>query len=102
MRTICLVFLVQFWLAAAAPPRVSFSARRDSPILGPGTTLGPGEAPPSGLTIADLNGDGLPDVAVLSASTNSLVVMVDQGDGSFRSGKAINAGLAPGAVVAGD
>ena len=99
MRPIWFLVLAQMLLSAATPPPISFSARRDTPV-GSGNILG-GDAP-SDLTIADFNGDGRPDVAVLSSSTNSLFVLMNQGNGSFRASKAINVGLVPGAVVAGD
>ncbi|MGA2136270.1 MAG: VCBS repeat-containing protein [Bryobacteraceae bacterium] len=93
---------LQMLLGAATPPPISFFARRDTPIEGIGGLPGASVAPPSALTVADFNGDGLPDVAVLSSSTNALIVFLGQGNGSFKAGKTINAGLVPAAVVAGD
>ncbi|MGA2742533.1 MAG: VCBS repeat-containing protein, partial [Bryobacteraceae bacterium] len=101
MRTVCLIFLAQVLLSAGAPPPISFFARRDTPV-GSGNGFGAGLQTTSNLTIADFNGDGLPDVAVVSTSTNSLIVFLNTGAGKFREGKAINAGLSPAAVVAGD
>jgi len=98
MRTIGLLLLAHMLLSAAAPP-ISFFARRDTPV-GIGNIIG-GEAP-SSLTIADFNGDGRPDAAVLSSLTNSLFVLTNLGNGSFREGNAINAGLVPAGLVAGD
>jgi hypothetical protein len=86
-------------LSAAAPPPISFFARRDTVILGSGRTR---QTDPSALAIADFNGDGLPDVAVISSADNQAIVFLSQGNGSFKAGKAINAGPAPGAIVAGD
>jgi hypothetical protein len=101
MRTILFLLLAQMPLSAATPPPISFFARRDTPV-GTGNFLGPGAEAPSSLTIADFNGDGIPDVAVLSETTNTLIVMLSQGNGSFKAGKPINAGLVPAALVAGD
>ena len=66
MRTLFFLLLSQVLLSAAAPTPISFFARRDTPV-GSGNFLSPGAESPSGLTIADFNGDGLPDVAVLSS-----------------------------------
>jgi len=103
MRTLgffLLTLLAQALAGAATPTPISFFARRDSPV-GSGNILGAADAP-SNLTIADFNGDGRPDVAVLSSSTNSLFVLINQGNGAFKGSKPINAGLTPAALVAGD
>jgi hypothetical protein len=98
---ITLFFLIsQILLSAAAPPPISFFARRDTPV-GTGNLLGV-DATPTALTIADFNGDGRPDVAVLSVSTNTMIVYLNQGSGSFKGGKQINVGPTPTALVAGD
>src|SRR5579871_4004133 len=99
MRTLCLLILAQTALSAATPA-ISFYARRDSPV-GASNLLGAAD-PPTNLTIADFNNDGLPDVAVLSQSGNALIVMLNEGNGAFRNGKPVNVGLVPAALVAGD
>jgi hypothetical protein len=43
-----------------------------------------------GVAIGDLNGDGIPDLAVLGIST--LTIMLGNGDGSFRAGSAVSLG----------
>jgi hypothetical protein len=86
--------------SADTPPQISFFARRDTPV-GFAGVFGAAD-PPSSLAIADFNGDGIPDVAVVSASGNSLIVMIDNGNGSFRQGAPINVGLVPAGIVAGD
>jgi hypothetical protein len=86
-------------LSAAAPPPISFFGRRDTVTVGSGSSR---QLIPSALAIADFNGDGLPDVAVVSAADNQVIVFLSQGNGSFRAGKAINAGPAPGALAVGD
>jgi hypothetical protein len=86
-------------LSAAAPTPISFFARRDSPI-GQGSLFG--GLDPSSLTIADFNGDGLPDVAVIGSSANSLIVLTNLGHGRFLGSKPINVGLSPTNLVAGD
>jgi hypothetical protein len=100
MRTICFVLLAQTLLSAATPTPISFFARRDTPV-GSGNLLGASHSP-TGLVLADFNGDGRPDVAVVSASTNALIVYINQDNGSFKGGPVMNVGLTPTAVVAGD
>lgn len=101
IRTAWFALLFQLLLSAAAPPPVSFFAGRDTPV-GSGNLLGQGYQSPSSLTIADFNGDGIPDVAVVSATTNAVIVFLGRGNGSFKSGQPINPGPTPAGVVAGD
>jgi hypothetical protein len=57
-------------------------------------------------TVADLNGDGKLDLAVrnsaLDGSNNDVLVLLGNGDGTFQSSVAYEAGLKPEQVVAGD
>jgi len=100
MRTLSFFLLVQIALSGSTPAPISFFARRDTPV-GSGNLLGVDDSP-SYLTIADFNGDGRPDLAVLTTNTNSLFVMTNKGNGAFKAGKPINVGLVPAAMVAGD
>jgi hypothetical protein len=56
------------------------------------------------VAVADFDGDGRPDVvAAQSASTsNSVTVLLNNGDGTFRQGGSASAGPDPVAIVAGD
>ena len=56
------------------------------------------------LAVADFNGDGIADIAVASASTSSVTVLLGKGDGTFSkaAGSPVNAGPAPFAIAAGD
>jgi hypothetical protein len=74
-----------------------------------GFTLAPGGpytlgSQPIGIAAADFNGDGIPDVAVVSLLDNSLTVLLGEGNGSFSpaSGSPLAAGSYPGAVAVGD
>ena len=55
------------------------------------------------LAIADLNGDGKLDIAV-AAVTGGVTILLGNGDGTFRSGSTITAGLGPNnnSVIAAD
>jgi len=76
VKTAAGLCLMPVLLAAASSPGASFFARRDTPVKGPASGLGNGGAAPSGVVVADFNGDGLPDAAVLSQTDNTLIVML--------------------------
>ena len=65
-------------------------------------------APPAGITaiaVGDFNGDGKPDFAVLNQSTNSVVVYLGNGDGTFQAPKTTTIANPPqltGALVVAD
>lgn len=56
----------------------------------------------SAIVTADLNGDGKLDLAVTDAVSNSVYILLGNGDGTFQSPITIAVGNAPGAIVAGD
>lgn len=57
---------------------------------------------PSGVAIADVNGDGREDLIVSNSTDNSVSIFLGQMDGTFGSKTDFAAGLAPGYVKAGD
>jgi hypothetical protein len=57
----------------------------------------------AGLLVAgDFNQDGLPDVAALQPWTNTVVVLLNQGGGSFGPARTFDAGLAPQDIATAD
>ena len=60
-----------------------------------------GDWPNSG-AIGDLNGDGIPDIAVTNYYASKVAVLLGNGDGSFQKPIHLGAGLYPVSVVAGD
>src|SRR5262245_63829101 len=48
------------------------------------------------------NGDGVPDLAVANGMSNSVSVLLGNGDGSFQAARNFGAGRAPYSAVAGD
>jgi len=59
----------------------------------------------SAVAVGDFNGDGIPDLAVTSQSTNTVAILLGNGDGTFTTKvKAANftVGSQPDAIVAGD
>ena len=73
---------------------------------GDGTFAPPVQVPagphPSALVVADLNGDGMPDLAVLEQSANLLTVILNKGDGTFSSAVDIQTGSMPLAITSAD
>ncbi len=60
---------------------------------------------PVAVTVADLNGDGIPDLAVTNNGfgySNSVSLFWGQGNGTFRSGGALATGTGPTQAVAAD
>lgn len=72
-------------------PGVSFSVTR--------YTVGSG---PHSLAIADLNGDGKPDLATANPRTNNVSVLLGTGDGSFGLATNFPVGALPYGVAIGD
>ena len=57
------------------------------------------ESVPGGIVVADLNGDGFPDVVVTGDTVD---VFLNKGDGTLLKSTSFNGGNFPGAVTAGD
>ena len=61
----------------------------------------PAGSHPWALVAADLNGDGLPDIAVVGTS-NHLAVLLNEGDGTFPKAVEIQTGAMPAAITSAD
>ena len=57
---------------------------------------------PSSVVAADLNGDGIVDVAVVNEGDNTSTILLGKGDGTFTSNGTVTTGNAPTAITAGD
>ena len=57
---------------------------------------------PVSMVVGDFNGDGYLDLAVASAGSASVSVLLGNGDGSFQSARNFPAGRAPVSVAVGD
>ena len=57
---------------------------------------------PYGVATADLNGDGIPDLAVANNSSGNVSVLLGHGDGTFATAVSYLVGAAPSAIVIGD
>jgi hypothetical protein len=54
------------------------------------------------VALADLNGDGRPDISVGNADTNTVIVLPNTGDGNFGNPCTFSVGSSPASVAAGD
>ena len=68
----------------------AFSPRVDYPV---GST-------PTALVVADFDGSGSPDIAVTDTGSNTVSVLLGNGDGTFRPAASYPVGQAPGAIRA--
>src|SRR5262245_62516108 len=57
---------------------------------------------PSGVAVGEFNGDGLPDLATANYSSNSVSVLLGNGDGAFQPARHFAAGRAPWSVAVGE
>ncbi|MGH8162820.1 MAG: FG-GAP repeat domain-containing protein, partial [Rhodanobacteraceae bacterium] len=86
-------------LAHATEPALSPSASPMVPFQGPPDLTLPVVSQAMGLSIADLNDDGLMDIVVLSGETSSLTIMLGQPGPKFAVAKRIE--LSAGASASG-
>jgi hypothetical protein len=71
---------------------------RDPPLALPVAS----DAVISAVVAADFNGDGKPDLAVTDFASDRVIILLGNGDGTFRPAGSFAAGRRPDAVVAGD
>jgi hypothetical protein len=57
---------------------------------------------PFGLAVADVNGDGLPDVVTANSTGGTATVLLGKGDGSFEAPQAYASGTGPFSVAVAD
>ena len=57
---------------------------------------------PHGIAIADFNGDGKPDIAVINSGSNNVSILLGNGDGTFRPATNFDVGNNMSDIFAGD
>src|SRR5690348_15182434 len=87
-------------LGLALAAGIANSASMRVPSFAAKTSYRTGGEGPSLVGMADLNGDGVPDVVTLTANRAS--VFLNRGDGSFRSRSDYQAGPSPDATALAD
>jgi hypothetical protein len=50
---------------------------------------------PSAITVGDFNGDNKPDIVVVNTGTNTVSVLLGNGDGTFQSPASYSTGNGP-------
>jgi len=86
-----LAALTSTTVAQTAPTTVNFSTQIYN--------SGPGAA---AVVSGDFNEDGKPDLATVNNAANSVQILLNNGDGTFRLGSQIATGMNPVAIVAGN
>ena len=59
-------------------------------------------AGPTAAVIADFNGDGKPDIAVVNSSSNNVSMLLGNGDGTFQAAKNFDVGNSMNQIAVGD
>ncbi len=57
---------------------------------------------PSAIAVGDLNGDGIPDLAVTDATSNVVNILLGNADGTFQSAVSYSVGTSPCSIAVGD
>jgi uncharacterized repeat protein (TIGR01451 family) len=57
---------------------------------------------PSAVVVADFNGDGKPDIAVVNSGSNNVSILIGNGDGTFQPAKNFDVGNSMTGISAGD
>jgi hypothetical protein len=57
---------------------------------------------PNSVAVADINGDGIPDIVTANLGNNTVSVLLGNGDGSFQTQQVFPAGSSPASVAVAD
>ena len=92
MIVVSLLMVCSITVLAQAPPPVSFL---------PAVNYGVGTQPTL-VAVGDFNGDGKPDLVVANLGSNTVSVLLGNGDGTFQPAVNYGAGFQPSSVAVGD
>ena len=92
LRLACRLAALVIWLTSTVSGQTYVFGRADFP-----TGVGPESA-----IVADFNGDGKPDVAVVNGGADTVSILLGKGDGTFSPRMDFDTGKSPVSVVAGD
>ena len=67
-----------------------------------GATLTPPIGTPSAVAVGDFNGDGNVDIAVTDSTNNNVIILLGNGDGTFKAPVTFSTGKNPVALIAAD
>jgi len=102
-RVICVIVFVAFSCVALIAQTAGVSQlrlmNRSGLIVAPSLQL---PAAPISAAVADLNGDGNPDMVVTIQGSGNVTVLLGDGKGAFASGLSFPAGQQPGNVILAD
>src|SRR3989441_5867008 len=82
-------------------PTFPNSALGQPVTFAPAATFGVGTHPQS-VAVGDFNGDGKPDLAVANAGSDTVSVLLGNGDGTFQAARTVAAGSSPISVAVAD
>ena len=77
-------FLLAVFLLAAAPTRQLLGIGSNAPLFLPVTLYDSGGQYSTSVAVADVNGDGKPDLAVVNNGSGTVGVLLGNGDGTFQ------------------
>ena len=81
--------------------QATLSGSATSFALAAPTTIGLGQSP-YGITTGDFNNDGKMDAAVIGAGTNTVTILLGNGNGTFAAKVPINLAIQPSVIAVGD
>lgn len=94
MRQLSQILLLGIALCSMSPRglAVEFAPAKSYPV---GTN-------PAAVAVADFNGDGKPDIAVVNSGSSNVSILLGNGDGTFQSAKNFDVGKSMTSIFAGD
>src|SRR5438093_5879916 len=99
LRLIAALFFSWTFPGPTPAQTVSFQPAVNYPVVANPQPMG---ANPEVVAVADFNGDGRLDLAVVNRSNNTVSVLLGNGDGTFQAARNFPVGSGPTSVAVGD